>query len=304
MTAETGRFGEPTMTTIMFDIAARLDVKTDDVRLLRLTNNAVFALPSAGLVVRITRSHGLTDRVHKVVGLAGHFAATDAPAIRLAPGIDQPVHAGGLLATVWQWVPPTPPPPPSVTDLGHVLRSFHALPTPPFLLPVWDPVGDARTRIGDAEALRDADRDFLLHWCDALAPRIAALNTDVEQRLVHGDAHVGNLLRRPDSQIVLCDFDATCFGPWQVDLAAVAVGEARFGRAGAHQALTQAYGYDVTTDPAWPLLREARELKMVAAAAPLLASTPGVAHEFTTRLTSIQRGDLITRWTPFADLHR
>ena len=42
--------------------------------------------------------------------------------------------------------------------------------------------------------------------------------------------------------------------------------------------------FDVTADPDWPTLREARELKMVAAAGPLLASTPGVADEFAVRL--------------------
>jgi hypothetical protein len=85
----------------------------------------------------------------------------------------------------------------------------------------------------------------------------------------------------------------------------VAVGEARFGRAGAHEQLAAAYGYDVTTDPAWPLLREARELKMVAAAVPPMASTPGIATEFDTRLQSIRRGDHSACRTPFADLrHR
>ena len=82
----------------------------------------------------------------------------------------------------------------------------------------------------------------------------------------------------------------------------MSVGEARFGRAGAHAALAGAYGYDVTTDPDWPLLREARELKMVVAAVPLLASSPGVAEEFRRRLHSIQQRDHSTRWTPFAAL--
>src|SRR5262249_53584063 len=151
---------------------------------------------------------------------------------------------------------------------------------PAFPLPEWDPVGDARSRLADAEALHDRDRAFLLDWCDRLAPRVADLNARAERRLVHAHAHAGNLLREPGGRVVLCDFDATCTGPWQVDLVAIAVGEARFGRAGAHRALTRSYGYDVTADPDWPTLREARELKMVAAAVPLLASTPGVADEF------------------------
>jgi hypothetical protein len=104
--------------------------------------------------------------------------------------------------------------------------------------------------------------------------------------------------------VVLCDFDPTCGGPWQVDLVAVAVGDARFGRAGAHEQLAAAYGFDVTTDPDWPLLREARELKMVIAAVPLLASTPGIAAQFDTRLQSIRHDDHSARWTPFADLHQ
>jgi aminoglycoside phosphotransferase (APT) family kinase protein len=241
--------------------------------------------------------------VYKVVRLATYFESVDAPTIRLAPGVDQPIQADSLLATVWRYVPPTPPEI-TVTDLGIALRRFHGLRVPTFEVPTWDPVGDARNRLRDAEALRDSDRDFLLEWCDRLTPRIAELNARAERRLVHADAHVGNMLRESDGQPVMCDFDATCVGPWQVDLVAVAVGEARFGRAGAHRALADAYGYDVTTDPDWPLLREARELKMVAAAVPLLASGPGVANEFAVRLGSIVRGDPRAKWTPFADLSR
>lgn len=165
-------------------------------------------------------------------------------------------------------------------------------------------MSDARARLADAEALNDHDRDFLLTWCERLEPRIARLNDRGRARLVHADAHVGNLLRESSGRAVLCDFDATCLGPWQVDLVAIPVGEARFGRPGAHAALVHAYGYDVTTDPDWPLLREARELKMVVAAVPLLASAPGVASEFQTRLRSIIDGDPQARWTPFAELRQ
>jgi hypothetical protein len=300
----TGRFTEATMTAHMRDIAAHLGMDSSDAVLLRLTNNAVFALPNAGLVIRITRSLRLRQRVGKVVDLVTWFAAIDAPTIRLTPAVPtQPVPIGDLLATVWTYLPPRQPVP-TVSDLGHVLREFHHLDSPPMQLPPWDPIDDARERIVDAEALPDADRDFLLDWCERLHPRIADLNQRAAGGLVHGDAHAGNLLRTPDGRVVLCDFDATCRGPWQVDLVATAVGEARFGRAGAHDQLAHTYGYDVTTDPDWPTLRQARELKMVVAAVPLLASTPGIAHEFTVRMESIQHDDQTRRWTPFADLHR
>jgi aminoglycoside phosphotransferase (APT) family kinase protein len=289
------------MAAAMRKVAAQLGAQCDDAELLRLTNNAVFALPAAGLVIRITRSYGLHERARKVVHLARWFAELDAPTIRLAGERVQPIEIDGLLATVWSYLPPREPEP-TATDLGPVLRDFHHLAAPPQPMPRWDPVADARARLADAEALPDQDRRYLLDWCDRLHPQIAALTGAGPAGLVHGDAHAGNLLRSREGQVVFCDFDATCLGPWQVDLAPVAVGEVRFGRVGAHQQLAAAYGYDVTADPAWPSIREARELKMVVAAVPLLASAPGVAKEFRVRLRSIQDGDRDARWTPFAQL--
>jgi len=271
--------------------------------LLRLTNNAVFALPAAGLVVRITRSHTLHARTYKNAALGAWFASVDAPTIRLADAFTQPIADGNLLATVWCWVPPTLPCP-DANDLGTVLRGFHALGLPPFDLPAWDPLGDARARIADADALDDTDRDHLLAWCDRLTPRLTAFAATAPRSLVHGDAHVGNLLRAPNGRVLLCDFDATAAGPWQVDLVPAPTGESRFGRTGEHTKLAASYGYDVTTDPAWPLLKETRELKMIVGGVPLLTSGPGIAAEFRLRLNSVRDGDTSIRWTPFGDLPR
>ncbi|MCL7458588.1 aminoglycoside phosphotransferase family protein [Micromonospora echinofusca] len=298
-----GRFSEEAMTAAMRQVATVLGVPSEDAQLLQLTNNAVFALPRSGIVIRIARTHRLRDRVTKVVQLAQWFAEVDAPTIRLAPGIEQPIEVGDLVASIWTYVPPRSPAP-EVDDLGLVLREFHALGVPPCPIPAWDPVQDARRRLDDAEGLNGHDRDFLVGWCDRLEPKIDALNQRAERKLVHGDAYVGNLLRDSSGQVVMCDFDATCVGPWQVDLAAVAVGEARFGGTGAHRTLAAAYGFDVTSDPSWPHLREARELKMIVAAVPLLTTSMRIGAEFSTRLRCVQKSDHETRWTPFADLSR
>lgn len=303
MTIDAGRFTEPAMRETLDRIAQRLHVDATDAKLLRLTNNAVFALPSAGLVVRITRTHRLHARVHKVAKLGAWFPTVDAPTIRLAEAVAQPIADGPLLATIWKYVRPNPPPP-DATDLGSVLRVFHHLDLPPFELPRWDPIGDARTRISDAEALGDDDRAYLLAWCDRLQPRLDDFAASAKPRLLHGDAHEGNLLRDDDGRILLCDFDATCIGPFQVDLVPPPANEARFGPTGGHGKLAAAYGYDVTIDPAWRLLREARDLKMIAGGVPLLASAPGVADEFRLRLDSVRHGDATVRWTAFGDLPR
>jgi aminoglycoside phosphotransferase (APT) family kinase protein len=154
----------------------------------------------------------------------------------------------------------------------------------------------------DAEFLADNDRQFIEAWCDRLAPRIADLNQRTGRSLVHGDAHAGNLIRTTDGHILLCDFDGTCLGPWQFDLVPAAVGEIRFGRVGEQKILAATYGCDVTADPDWALLREARELKMVTGVLPYLGGGPGVADEFAIRLRSITSGDHDARWTPFANL--
>ncbi|WP_439650290.1 aminoglycoside phosphotransferase family protein [Glycomyces amatae] len=279
-------------------IADQLGVDDKDARTLHMANNAVYALPRAGLVVRITRSTRLHDRIRKGARLGAWFAEVDAPTIRLAETDEQPLQYEDLLATVWELVPPAETP--SIDDLGPVLREFHSLPVPDLGLPVWDPVGTARKRIADAEALADDDRDVLLDWCDRLGPLVNELVEHSPLSLVHGDAHVGNLLRRADGRVILCDFDSTCLGPFGVDLAAVAAAELWFRSTGEHTKLAKSYDHDVTTDSSWPVLREARELTFLVGGVPLMASTPGVAEEFQRRLHAMRTGDTSVPWTPYA----
>ncbi|GLY95027.1 aminoglycoside phosphotransferase [Actinoplanes sp. NBRC 103695] len=285
-------------------IAAALGVEVTGAQLLHLANNAVFALPAAELVVRITRTTTLHARVRKVAMLGAWFDQANAPTIRLSRlTTTQPIADRELLATVWEYVVPYGPPP-DAGDLGRVLRTFHEIDVDRLPLPAWDPIGDVRARLDDAEEIDEADRDFLLFWCAELEPRLRAFAERGIVGLVHGDAHEGNLLRGKSGRVLLCDFDATCLGPWQVDLVPAPANEARFGRTGSHGRLAAAYGYDVTDDPAWPLLRQARELKMIAAAVPLLGTDPRIANEFRLRLDSVRTGDTADRWTAFADLVR
>ncbi|MFI0794518.1 phosphotransferase family protein [Micromonospora rubida] len=102
-----------------------------------------------------------------------------------------------------------------VGNLRRDLARHHKLPA----------VAEFAHRLSTA-AIHPAAGAFLVDWCDRLEPRLAALRRATEGQLIHGDAHVGNLLREPSGRVVLCDFDATCIGPRQVDLVAVAVGEA------------------------------------------------------------------------------
>lgn len=297
------RYGERAMRQVLIELAGRFGFDAADARLLHLANNAVYALPGAGIVVRITRSRQMHDRVRKVARLGSWFSTVDAPTIRLVPRLTQPVSVGELLATIWEYIPLNEPAP-TIDDLGSLLRTWHALPAPDDLSH-WNPTCAARQRIADGEGLDEDDRDWLLTWCDELDPKIAALNARHPGRLIHGDAHIGNLLRRGDGRVVFCDFDSTCVGPPQADLAAVAAAETWFDeRTGTHGALVRAYGSDVTEDPDWPTYRSARELAFVVSGVPLLHSSRGIEAEFKLRLDSVRNRDETVRWTPYARFGR
>ncbi|MBO3744017.1 phosphotransferase [Actinoplanes flavus] len=186
------RFGEQALSEALARIAAKIGADAFDARLLRLANNAVFALPGAGLVIRITLSHRLHDRARKNAELGAWFDEVDARTIRLAnTPIPQPIAEGKLLATVWTYVRPHEPQPDG-GDLGDALHAYHGLGLPPFPLPAWDPVGDARVRITDAECLGEDDRAYPLDWCERLEPRLRDYVASTPTGLVHADAHAGN----------------------------------------------------------------------------------------------------------------
>ncbi|MBM0236876.1 hypothetical protein JNW88_06435 [Micromonospora sp. ATA32] len=55
-----GRFTQEVMAAAMHQVAAHLGVRADNAQLLRFTNNAVFALPSAGIVIRLASGRDTT----------------------------------------------------------------------------------------------------------------------------------------------------------------------------------------------------------------------------------------------------
>ncbi|RSM37015.1 aminoglycoside phosphotransferase, partial [Actinoplanes sp. ATCC 53533] len=69
-------------------------------QLIKFTNNAVFALPAAGVVVRIAASATMADRVDKVIRIARWLEQGDVPAVRLLD-LDQPLTIDGLHVTLW-----------------------------------------------------------------------------------------------------------------------------------------------------------------------------------------------------------
>jgi hypothetical protein len=297
-TAGDGHFTRDKLAEALVGICATAGLDHTGAQLLRLTNNAVYRLAKHPVVVRIVASRGLRHRVEKVVRVATWFAEHDVPAVRLLPGILQPVRVGNHLATLWETVRPGGARPRG-RDLGRLLRRIHALPVPEFPLPPWQPLDDVRRRLDEAEDLDDADRKFLLHECERVESRIQELEFVLPPSLVHGDAHLGNLIASPAGP-VLCDFDSGCVGPPEWDLTPLAVGVIRFGEpAGRYRELARTYGMDVTRWDGFPVLREVRDLKLITSVLPIMTSNPGVRPELLRRLDDFRRGDTTARWSRY-----
>ncbi|WP_236790255.1 phosphotransferase enzyme family protein [Amycolatopsis sp. GM8] len=292
-----GRFTREKLDEALIGAAALLGLDPGGARLLRFTNNAVYRLASAPVVLRIVGSRALRHRADRVVAVARHFERHDVPAIRLLPGVDQPIAVGEHVVTAWVHVPPVRRRA-TAKDLGGLLRQVHELPVPDGVGD-WDPLADVRARIADAEELDTGDGRFLLQRCLDVEAALGEVEFPLRRGLIHGDAHPGNIIVGPEGP-VLCDFDSSCVGPPEWDLTPLAVGRERFADpAGRYRMLADVYGFDVTAWDGFPVLRALRELKLTTSVLPILRSNPQVRTEFRRRLADLRTGRTGDPWARY-----
>jgi aminoglycoside phosphotransferase (APT) family kinase protein len=181
-------------------------------------------------------------------------------------------------------------------DLANLLRAVHAVPLPCRALPQWDPLTDFDNRVRHTTMMPAADRDFLLARSAELAAAVAALEFPLPTAVVHGDAHLGNVIPGPDRP-VLCDFDSCAVGPPEWDLTPVVVGNLRLGKPAAHQRdFIEAYGFDIRGWDGFEVLHGIRDLKLIAGMFPRAGSPPAVQAEFDRRMASLRAGRRFERW--------
>ncbi len=300
-TTRGGPFSGERLAEALTGVCAAAGLDPAGATLIKCTANAVFRLAGAPVVVRIGASTALNHRVEKVVHVATWLAEHDVPAVRLLPGVPQPVTYDGYVATVWEAVP-VGGKRPRGRDLGKLLRRIHDLPEPASWLPTWRPLADVAARIGEAtelDSLDPADLAFLQDRYDEVADQLAHLEFPSPPSLVHGDAHLGNLIPGPAGP-VLCDFDSSSYGPPEWDLTPLAVGVIRFGEpAGRYRELVRTYGMDVTRWRGFPVLRAVRELKLITSVLPIIGTRPAVRAELFRRIADVRSGNTSARWARY-----
>ena len=230
--------------------------------------------------------------------VARWLAHHDFPAVRLLPGVEQPIRVDDQLATLWTYIPEVGPRP-GGADLATLLQRLHTLPHPRHSLPPWQPMNQIRRRLAEPEDLSPDDHAFLLDECDELEDQLGTLRYVLPPGVIHGDAFLGNVIAGPDGP-VLCDFDSTTIGPREWDLIPAAVGSLRMNYpVNEHLPLAEQYGFDVIGWEGFPVLRRLRELKLVTSVLPILRSNPSIRSQWQHRMHSFKTGDTNVRWEPY-----
>ncbi|MFD7863802.1 phosphotransferase enzyme family protein [Streptomyces sp. NPDC059783] len=271
-----------------------------DAELIALGENAVFAV--GDLVVKVGRDAGaspeLWDRAEREVAVARWLAGSGVPAVRAAePGARL---VDGHPVTVWHRLPQAVRPA-EPKDLGPLLAAVHALPAPEGLtLPPRELLGGVERWLRLAgEAIDPADAAYLRERRDGFAAAAAGLVPRLAPGPIHGDALTRNVHVGPDGP-VLVDLETFSSDLREHDLVVLALSRDRYGLpAGAYDAFTAAYGWDVREWDGCAVLRGARETASCAWVAQHAPTNPKALAEFRRRVASLRDGDPEVRWYPF-----
>ena len=272
-------------------VARAHGLEVGEQRVLSDSSNLLVGLGPAPMVARVAtstadaRAGGAMDWLARDVALASHLASRGAavvpPATELPPG---PHIEDGLAITFWRHVEHDRSRPASAREAGQALRRLHEamedfagdLPAFPSLLDECGLVIDRLERSGNVAPDLPVTLRAALHRVGSAIDAAA-----LPPRPLHGDASPSNLLRTP-AGLLWTDFEDTCSGPAEWDLACLAASSEPDAAAA-----LEAYGSPPHNEALEPFL-EARRLQGALWTALLAERHPELRERATTRLS---------RWT-------
>jgi len=291
-------YGE--MRAILAAVGKRLRVPVDDAKLLRLHSNASFALASAGLVVRIATNPDALQRVTASIDVTRWLAARGFPCVVPADVEGQPLIVAGHVVSLWQFLPLTAGHPPTGAELGNLLHELHAQPDPPHPLGRFsDPFTSVASALDEAPgAMPGTTRSWLKGRITWLRDRWSAMDFARSPGLIHGDAHISNLMRTTSGEVVLGDWDHVAVGPREWDLMQIHFMRRRFGRATEDDldAFGSSYGWDIRDWPGLDTLIAIREITGLSPYIRTAETKPFSRQQLAYRLKTLQTQDGAARW--------
>jgi aminoglycoside phosphotransferase len=287
---------------ILAEVGEHIRTPVNDAELLRLHSNAIFALPSAGLVIRIATKPGAWERIAASVAVTRWLSARGFPCVVPVDFDEQPLVVHERSVSIWRHEPTVDEPGPAGADLGRILRTLHEQPVPPhplsrFTAPFSSVAGAIETT---PDAMSTAHRDWLTDRIAQLGELWAGLEFPHPPSLIHGDAHPNNLMRTSSGEILLGDWDHVAIGPREWDLMQIHYTWRRFGRPSADdvEAFTVAYGWDVRDWSGLDTLIAAREISGLSSYIRTALSKPFARKEIARRLDALRECDVMARWDP------
>jgi Ser/Thr protein kinase RdoA (MazF antagonist) len=202
--------------------ASALDLTVEDAIVLHESNRLALRLVPCDVLARV--AHVAHQAARFEVDLAQRLAETESPVAALEPRVEPRVYElDGFVVTLWTYYEPLSRREVSPADYADALERLHAgmrgldITTPHFT----DRVAEAQQLVGSRDRtpmLPDADRELVGDTLRSL--RRAIGDRGAPEQLLHGEPHVGNVLRTKNGPLFI-DLETCCRGPVEFDLAHV-----------------------------------------------------------------------------------
>ncbi|MEU5553532.1 aminoglycoside phosphotransferase family protein [Micromonospora sp. NPDC047793] len=276
--------------------AAQVGVPAADPVVIRVGENGVVLLPKAGVLARVVPGPEAVHRVRRELEVAGWLASQELPAIR--PVSRLPVVVAPYVVSLWEYLPDARSA--DLVTLAECLRLLHDVSPPVGGLPRLSPFARFDDQLNRGTALRAGDRAFLRELRDRLAAQWEQMTFALGETVLHGDAHMENLLVTADGQRAFVDLETVCVGPpeWDLTLSALYY-ECGWFTGQEYARFAETYGYDVRQGSAWPVLRQIRMMRMTLWLAQSADNDVQRRRQLTHRLSTLRDGSAPSGWTGF-----
>ncbi len=270
-------------------------LSTAGAELIRDGSNALYRL--SGEVVARVGSPGTADTARREVRLSHWLAESGVPVVQALAELPQPVVVHDRPVTWWRLLPAHRPATPA--ELAAVLRTFHALPTPPEVkLPFHAPFLRLDERIAVASGLTGENRSWLVARLAELREQYERLSTDRPRQLIHGDAWQGNVAVPGSGPPILLDLEKVALGHPEWDLAQIAVDYTDFSRLTAedYRSFVDAYGgHDLTKTAGYRTYADIQAFRWLGFLLGKSGSSAAVQREIQHRIACL-RGEIPRPW--------
>jgi hypothetical protein len=209
--------------TATTSVASELGLSVEDAIVIQNANRLAVRLVPCDVLARVAATVQRNQEVAAFeLEMARRFEETGSPVGVLEPRVAPLVYVrDGFAITYWKYYEPLPAGDITPAEYAQALERLHAgmrqldVTAPHFT----DRVDEAQAIVEDRSQspdLVDADRELLTNSLRSL--RRAVVDRGTGEQLLHGEPHVGNLLKTT-SGMRFIDLETCCYGPVEFDIA-------------------------------------------------------------------------------------